>query len=212
MYAIVNIAGQQYKVEKDQKLFVHRLTGKEGETIRFDEVMLIDNDKSVVIGEPTIKGAVITGKVLSHPKGDKVQVFKKKRRKGYKVQRGHRQFLTEIQIQDIIEKGAAKETKPKAAVKKETKSDTEAKAAAPKAAAKKPTAASKTAPAKKTTAATKKTGTEKKASTVKKPATATKKTTTKKASDGAKAAAKPAAKKSTGTKPKAAPKKPSADK
>ena len=126
MYAIVNIAGQQFKVEKDQKLFVHRLADKEGDTIRFSEVLLIDNDKSVEVGEPTIKGAMITGKVLSHPKGDKVQVFKKKRRKGYKVHRGHRQYLTEIQIQEIIEKGATKEAKPKAATK----------AAAPKAAAK----------------------------------------------------------------------------
>ena len=93
MYAIVNIAGQQYKVEKDQKLFVHRLAEKAGGSVSFDEVLLIDNDKNVLIGEPTIKGAMIKGKVLSHPKGDKVQVFKKKRRKGYKVNRGHRQYL-----------------------------------------------------------------------------------------------------------------------
>ncbi|MFC2112068.1 50S ribosomal protein L21 [Bacteroidota bacterium] len=183
MYAIVNIAGQQFKVEKDQKLFVHRLSDKEGDTVKFDEVLLIDNDKNVLIGEPTIKGAMITGKVLSHSKADKVQVFKKKRRKGYKVQTGHRQYLTHIQIQDIIEKGATKEAAPKAAVKAATKPETEAKKkTTEKATPKKP--AAKAAPASKTTA-------------TKKPAVA-KKTT--------------AAKKSTGTTAKAAPKKPAADK
>ena len=113
MYAIVNIAGQQFKVEKDQRLFVHRLDEKEGETVNFDEVLLIDNDKSVIVGEPTIKGAMISGKVISHPRGDKIKVFKKKRRKGYKVRTGHRQYLTEIQIEEIIEKGAVKESKSK---------------------------------------------------------------------------------------------------
>jgi large subunit ribosomal protein L21 len=117
MYAIVNIAGQQYKVEKDQKLFVHRLVEKEGESVSFDEVLLIDNDKSVVVGEPTIKGAMINGKVISHPRGDKINVFRKKRRKGFKVRTGHRQNLTEIQIEKIIEKGVDKESKAKAATK-----------------------------------------------------------------------------------------------
>ena len=127
MYAIVNIAGQQYKVEKDQKIFVHRLDGKEGDSMNFDEVLLIDNDKNIVVGEPTLKGARIVGKVLSHPKSDKVQVFKKKRRKGYKVLKGHRQYMTEIRIQDIIEKGAGKEagSKPAASKEKATVSKTE---------------------------------------------------------------------------------------
>jgi large subunit ribosomal protein L21 len=111
MYAIVNIAGQQYKVEKDQKLFVHRLDEKEGESVSFDEVLLIDNDKSIVVGEPTINGAMISGKVISHLRGDKIKVFKKKRRKGYKVKTGHRQYLTEIQVEEIIEKGAVKASK-----------------------------------------------------------------------------------------------------
>ncbi len=172
MYAIVNIAGQQYKVEKDQKLFVHRLADKEGQMVQFDEVLLIDNDKDVLIGEPTIKGAMITGKVLSHPKGDKVMVFKKKKRKGYKVLRGHRQYLTEIQIQEIVEKGApakaksetaaragAKETAVKASAGKEdapkakSASGKAADAKAEKAAEKSPEAKAvkdeKTAPAKK---------------------------------------------------------------
>ena len=146
MYAIVNIAGQQYKVEKDQKLFVHRLVENEGETVSFDEVLLIDNEKSVVVGEPTIKGAMISGKVISHPRGDKIKVFKKKRRKGYKVRTGHRQYLTEIQIEDIIEEGAVKEAKAKAT----TKVPAAAKASP---AAKKPaTAASKTEATKTATA------------------------------------------------------------
>ena len=190
MYAIVNIAGQQFKVEKEQKLFVHRLADKEGDTVRFDEVLLIDNDKSVVVGEPTIKGAMITGKVISHPKADKVQVFKKKRRKGYKVLRGHRQQLTEIQIEDIIEKGAVKEAKPKAASKP-----------APKAAAK----AEPKAEGKAKAAASEKKAAEK--APAKKAARADK-AKTKPAADK-KTAAKPAAKKSSGT-AKAAPKKPAA--
>jgi large subunit ribosomal protein L21 len=149
MYAIVNIAGQQYKVEKDQKLFVHRLGGKEGESMHFDEVLLIDNDKNILIGEPILKGARIVGKVISHPKGDKVKVFKKKKRKGYKVQKGHRQYMTEIQIQDIIEKGVEKKPAEKAAgaPKKEAP-------AGKSAASRKTTATPKKEPARKTTAST----------------------------------------------------------
>ena len=151
MYAIVNIAGQQYKVEKDQKLFVHRLEEKEGASVSFDEVLLIDNDKSVVVGEPTIKGAKISGKVISHPRGDKIKVFKKKRRKGYKVTTVHRQYLTEIQIEDIIEKGATREAKPKAAAAASPKEPATTKAAPP---AKKPaTAAKEVKPADSATAA-----------------------------------------------------------
>jgi len=145
MYAIVNIAGQQYKVEKDQKIFVHRLEGKEGEAMNFDEVLLIDNDKNVLVGEPVVKGARIVGKVISHPRADKVKVFKKKRRKGYKVQKGHRQYMTEIQIQEIIEKGVEKKPAVKdekaASPKKEAAAKTGTAAKAPaKTAAKKPAA------------------------------------------------------------------------
>ena len=140
MYAIVNIAGQQYKVEKEQKIFVHRLDGKEGDALNFDEVLLIDNDKNVVVGDPTVKGARITGKVLSHPKSDKVQVFKKKRRKGYKVRNGHRQYMTEIEIQEIIEKGAVKTaSKDKAPAKKSEPAAKKATAGTAKPAAKKAT-------------------------------------------------------------------------
>ena len=205
MYAIVNIAGQQFKVEKDQKLFVHRLESKEGDTVRFDEVLLIDNDKNVLIGEPTIKGAMITGKVLAHPKADKVRVFKKKRRKGYRVLNGHRQYLTEIQIKEIVEKGAAKEAKPETASSKKTaKAPAKKTAAKPKATAEKISAEeNKAVPAAKTAA-------EKKPA-AKKKAAAPKKETPKKTT--AAASAKTAtAKKSAGSGTKAAPKKPAADK
>jgi len=186
MYAIVNIAGQQFKVEKDQKIYVHRLEGKEGDSLNFDEVLLIDNDKNILVGEPTLKGARIVGKVLSHAKGDKVKVFKKKRRKGYKVLNGHRQYLTEIQIQSIIEKGAEK------APAKATTAGTEKKAATPKkdtpvskTTTKKPAATQKTTGAQKTSspqkaAEPKKTETAKKATATKKTAGVKKTTATKK--------------------------------
>jgi large subunit ribosomal protein L21 len=201
MYAIVNIAGQQYKVEKDQKLFVHRLVENEGESVSFYEVLLIDNDKSVIVGEPTINGAMISGKIISHPRGDKIKVFKKKRRKGYKVRTGHRQYLTEIQIEDIIEKGAVKESKPKTTAKKETAAE---KPAETKAATKAPAAA-------KATPATKKPAAKKPAA---KPAASTGQTESKTAAKKP-AASKPAAKKPAAKKPaakKPAEKKPDAGK
>ncbi len=101
MYAIVEIAGQQFKVEKDQKLYVHRLQAEEGAQVEFDNVLLIDNEGEVNVGTPKVEGAKITAKVLSHLKGDKVIVFKKKRRKSYKKKNGHRQFLSQIQIEGI---------------------------------------------------------------------------------------------------------------
>lgn len=101
MYAIVDIAGQQYKVEKGMKVFVHRLPEEEGKKVKFEKIYLLDNDGDVKIGNPTISGANVTAKVLSHLKGDKVIVFKKKRRKGYRVKNGHRQCLTQIEIEDI---------------------------------------------------------------------------------------------------------------
>lgn len=101
MYAIVEIAGQQFKVTKDQKLFVHRLEQAEGDSVSFDKVLLIDNDGKVQVGTPIVQDAKVTAKVLKHLKGDKVIVFKKKRRKGYKVKNGHRQLFTQIQIEDI---------------------------------------------------------------------------------------------------------------
>lgn len=102
MYAIVEIAGQQFKVQKDNKIFVHRLAQNEGDNVDFDKVLLIDNDGAVKIGAPTVSGAKVSAKVLSHVKGDKVIVFHKKRRKGYEKKNGHRQSFTQIQIESII--------------------------------------------------------------------------------------------------------------
>ena len=101
MYAIVNIAGQQFKVEKDQEIFVHQLNASEGDKVSFDEVMLVDNDGSTSIGTPVLSGASVGATVLNHQKGDKVTVFKKKRRKGYRVKNGHRQSFTKIKIDSI---------------------------------------------------------------------------------------------------------------
>ncbi|HFS67653.1 MAG TPA: 50S ribosomal protein L21 [Flavobacteriia bacterium] len=126
MYAIVEIAGQQFKVSKDQKVFVHRLKGAEGEVVNFDNVLLLDNDGQITIGAPVIEGAAVSAKILRHLKGDKKIVFKKKRRKGYKKKNGHRQYLTEILVEEVTASG----NKPaKKTAKKETK-------AAPKKAAK----------------------------------------------------------------------------
>jgi len=102
MYAIVEIAGQQFKVEKERKVYVHRLPQDEGAEVTFERVLLIDNDGVISIGAPVVEGAKITATVLKHLKGDKVIVFKKKRRKGYKKKNGHRQYLSQIQINDIL--------------------------------------------------------------------------------------------------------------
>ena len=107
MYAIVEIAGQQFKVEKDQQIFVHRLDTEEGSKIDFDKVLLLDDAGTVNVGAPVITGAKVTAKVLEHLKGDKVIVFKKKRRKGYKVKNGHRQYLTKLEILTIDAKAPA---------------------------------------------------------------------------------------------------------
>ncbi len=101
MYAIVDIAGQQFKVEKEQEIFVHRLEGEEGSSVTFDKVLLVEDSGKVNVGTPNIAGASINAKILSHDKGDKVLVFKKKRRKGYQKCNGHRQYLTKIQIENI---------------------------------------------------------------------------------------------------------------
>mgnify|MGYP001447437401 FL=1 len=135
MYAVVEIQGSQFKVEKDQKLFVNRIDAKEGSKVSFDNVLLVDDGKKVQVGKPNISGTSVEAKVVAHKKDDKVIVFKKKRRKGYKVKNGHRQAITEIIIQGISEK--------KASPKKEAVTT------------KKTTAAKKTTTAKKTTAAKK---------------------------------------------------------
>ena len=101
MYAIVNIAGQQFKVVKDQHIFVHRLQGDEGASIEFDNVLLVEDGGKISVGAPTLKGASVSAKIVSHLKGDKVIVFKKKRRKGYKKKNGHRQQFTKIEITGI---------------------------------------------------------------------------------------------------------------
>ena len=113
MYAIVEIAGHQYKVEKDQRIFVNRLEGEEGSKVTFDKVLLIEDGGKVTVGAPAIKGAKVSAKIESHLKGDKVIVFKKKRRKGYTVKNGHRQYLTSITIGTITKKAAAKKAAPK---------------------------------------------------------------------------------------------------
>ena len=104
MYAIVEIAGQQFKVSKDQKVYVHRLANEEGANVSFNRVLLIDNNGAITVGAPAINGASVEAKVLKHVKGDKVIVFKKKRRKGYKVKNGHRQLFTQIVIENIVAK------------------------------------------------------------------------------------------------------------
>ncbi|MFD2915219.1 50S ribosomal protein L21 [Psychroserpens luteus] len=133
MYAIVEIAGHQFKVEKDQKVFVNRLATEEGKKVDFDNVLLIGDGDNTTLGAPAIDGALVSAKVLRHLKGDKVIVFKKKRRKGYRVKNGHRQSLSEIVIESITTSGAKK-----AAPKKEAKKE-EAKAVAPKTETKKST-------------------------------------------------------------------------
>ncbi|MEE0883532.1 MAG: 50S ribosomal protein L21 [Bacteroidales bacterium] len=102
MYAVVKIAGQQFKVQKDQKIFVHRLQNEEGTEVAFDTVMLKDVDGNITVGAQFIEGAVVKAQVIKHIKGEKVLVFHKKRRKGYQKMNGHRQYLTQILISDIL--------------------------------------------------------------------------------------------------------------
>jgi large subunit ribosomal protein L21 len=126
MYAIVEIAGQQFKVVKDQKVFVHRLATEEGKAVSFDNVLLIGDGNSITVGAPAIDGAQVGAKVLKHLKGDKVIVFKKKRRKGYRKKNGHRQALSEIVIESIVASGAKKATKAESeGAKKATKAESE---------------------------------------------------------------------------------------
>lgn len=101
MFAIVEIAGQQFKVEKDQTLYVHRLPQEEGASIELNKVLLVDNNGKTTVGMPTVSGASVKAKVLNHLKGDKVIVFKKKRRKGFRKLNGHRQSFSKIQIESI---------------------------------------------------------------------------------------------------------------
>jgi len=102
MYAIVDIAGQQFKAEAGRRLYVHRLEAEQGSVVEFDKVLLVDNEGAVQVGAPVVEGAKVVAEVLSHLKGDKVIVFKKKRRKGYRKKNGHRQYLTEVKINEIV--------------------------------------------------------------------------------------------------------------
>ena len=142
MYAIVEMAGQQFKVAKDQKVYVHRLQTEEGKKVTFENVLLLDDGKNVTIGAPAIDGAAVEAKVIKHLRGDKVIVFHKKRRKGYRKKNGHRQSLTEIVIESIVAKGAkkVKAVEPKKVAPK--------KEAVPKAEASKAKAATKAKPTK----------------------------------------------------------------
>jgi large subunit ribosomal protein L21 len=164
MYAIVDIAGQQFKVSQGQKLKVHRLEAEEGKLVELENVLLVSDGKAVSVGTPNVEGARIAAKVLAHSKGDKVLVFKKKRRKGYQKLNGHRQYITELWIEAILGKGekfdaskstapapkAVKAAEPKAKKTAAAKGDAPAKKAAPKKAAPAKKAAPKKAAAKKT--------------------------------------------------------------
>jgi len=133
MYAIVEISGKQFKVEKKQKLFVNRLDVAEGKKISFDNVLMINDGSKSSIGTPNVSGVQVDAKVLKHLKSDKVIVFKKKRRKGYKVRNGHRQAITEIEISDILTGVSKKAAAKKAETKKtEAPKKAEAKKAEPK--------------------------------------------------------------------------------
>jgi len=136
MYAIVEIAGHQYKVQKDQLVFVNRLHADEGAKVTFDRVLLIDNNGSISVGAPAIGGAQVAAKVERHLKGDKVIIFKKKRRKGYRKKNGFRASLTEIRIENIVATGAKPAKKAAAPAAEEAPKVAPAAKAAPKAASK----------------------------------------------------------------------------
>jgi len=150
MYAIVEIAGQQFKVEHGKKIFVHRLEFEDGKEVEFDKVLLIEDEGKITIGEPTIKGAVVGARVLEKVRGDKVIVFKKKRKKGYRVKNGHRQNFTQIEIISI--NGIASQVKaaPKKAEAKIEDITTVEKTAKAKKPSKKTTVKKEEAPVKKT--------------------------------------------------------------
>lgn len=160
MYAIVEIAGQQFKVEEGKKIFVHRMEAAEGDNVEFEKVLLTENEGVVNVGEPFVENTVVEGKVLAHVRGDKVIIFKKKRRKGYQKRTGHRQDFTQVEILGIGPKGEpGKKAAPKT-VKKETvvpaaeevKEEVKKAPAAKKAAPKKATAGTKEPEVKKSAA------------------------------------------------------------
>jgi len=176
MYAIVEIAGQQFKVEEGKKIFVHRLEEENGKKIEFDQVLLIEDKGKIVIGEPVIKDALVEGKVIEQLRGDKVIVFKKKRKKGYRVKNGHRQYFTQVEIVSIKEKAVRKSSKKEEGIAAEVVVE----AAAEQAVEKKPLAKKATTASASEETPAKKTGAKKGSS--EKPAE--KKTTAKKAAKG----------------------------
>ena len=128
MFAVVDILGQQFKVFEKTDIFVHRLDHKEGSTVNFDKIYLFYDGKKTLIGSPLVKNIIVKAKILKHLKGDKVIVFKKKRRKGYKVKNGHRQSLTQISIQSILHNtSSSKDADKKKITKKSVKKDSETK-------------------------------------------------------------------------------------
>lgn len=163
MYAIVEIAGQQFKVEEGRRIFVHRLEAEKDAIVEFDRVLLVEDNDRVLVGEPVIENFVVEGKVLDHVKGDKVIVFKKKRKKGYRVKNGHRQFFSEIEVIGIGEKGSVvrKEAPKKEKVKKVAEPVAEAAEEKPK---------EKKTPVRKTTVKAEKTEPGEKKAAAKKPA------------------------------------------
>lgn len=136
MYAIVEIAGQQFKVKKNQKIFVHRLEGAEGSKVEFNKVLLVENDGKIDVGAPTVDGYRVAAKIVEHLKGDKVLIFKKKRRKGYQKLNGHRQYMTQLLIQGVLGKGEtlveSAEESPVKKAKKATKVVADASSEKPK--------------------------------------------------------------------------------
>ena len=120
MYAIVEIAGQQFKVEEGKKIFVHRLDTEKDNIIEFDKVLLVEDNDKILVGEPSVENFIVEGKVIDHVRGDKVIVFKMKRKKGYRVKNGHRQNFSEIEIIGIGERGkiVRKESPKKEKIKK----------------------------------------------------------------------------------------------
>ena len=164
MYAIVEIAGQQFKVEEGKKIFVHRLDTEIDKIIEFDRVLLVEDNDKILVGEPAVDNFIVEGKVIDHVKGDKVIVFKKKRKKGYRIKNGHRQRFSQIEIIGIGEKGniVRKETPKKEKVKKAPEPEiteeplAEKKPAVKKSAARKAAVKTEEAPVKKKKAAEKK--------------------------------------------------------
>lgn len=153
MYAIVDIAGQQFKVEPKQRVYVHRLEAKEGDSVELKNILLLDNNGKVTVGTPLVEGATVAAKVLSHLKGDKVIIFKKRRRKGYRKLNGHRQYFTQIFIQGIAANGEKMKLEEAPIVKAKGREEVDEVVveAKPKKAKAAPKAAAKKTPAKKVT-------------------------------------------------------------